>query len=154
MRITRSPGSMRSRSAMSGLASSCSLCDSQVPLHVLVGLLLTEGRGLAERAVAGAGDAARDGVLAHVRPRAGAALDQTLRHQHLARLQGDGVRDAVLRADPGLGGQPGVRRQSAADDLLAEIAGDAEVGGLFTEWHVLPSPFRRGRDGVATSRPS
>src|SRR5262249_14970712 len=107
---------------------------------VAVGLLLAEGRGPADRAVAGAGDAAGHGALADVRPRPGAALDQALRHQHLAGLQRDRVRDAVLLADPGLGGEAVERWQRAVDDLLAEITRDAQVRRLLTESHgPLPS---------------
>src|SRR3954471_23391873 len=105
-----------------------------------VGLLLTEGRGAGGRAVAGAGDTTWHGLLPDVRPGDGAALDQTLGHQHLAGLQRDGVRDAVLLADPGLGRQAGVRWQRTVDDLLAEISRDTQVRRLLTECHwPLPS---------------
>src|SRR5207248_11579218 len=80
------------------------------------------------------------GAFAHIRAGAGATLDQPFGHQHLARLQRDGVRDAVLLADSGLGGKAGVRWQRTVDDLLAEITRDTQVGRLLTECHwPLPS---------------
>ncbi len=91
------------RSAIAPLASACSLCNSRCrarpgrPAPGGKGSLHCPGR-YPERATE------RHGHSAHT-SRAGAALDQPFGHQHLARFQGDRVRDAVLLADPGLEGR-------------------------------------------------
>ncbi|CAM5258506.1 hypothetical protein SCALM49S_04451 [Streptomyces californicus] len=70
-------------------------CGSSGPGRPLGGLLRSEGVDGRLRPVAGAGDRARYGALALIRTGAGAAVHRPLRHQHVPRVQGDGVRDPL-----------------------------------------------------------